>query len=64
MKHYADIVFLQGNEAEPFLNLLHESGESEVVNRLLDWDEGEYNDTNCDPSGGFSDVKSQHGEYI
>ena len=64
MQQYADIIFLQGDEADEFLNVLHEHGETEVIERLKDWDSGEHYDIREERGGGTNDSSSTHGEYV
>ena len=64
MNYYADIVFMQGNDADEFLNILHEHGETEVIDRLKDWDNGEYNDVEDTSRAGSNDTKAVYGDYL
>lgn len=65
-KRYAEIVFLQGHEAEESLDLLlEECGEESAMDYLKQWDMGEYYYDEIDSTGaGIYDREYRNGDYI
>jgi hypothetical protein len=61
---YANIVFMQGDQAEEPLQILNEKGDSELVAYLSQWDNGEYYDLTDHVPWGKSDTVKYIGEYI
>jgi hypothetical protein len=62
MKTYANIVFMQGWEAEEPLALLVEDPQL-CLDYLKQWDSGEYYDTTEATSAGTNDRKILFGDY-
>lgn len=52
---YANIVFVQGDEAEEPLKILDEQGSDEAAKYLSQWDNGEYDDVSDEAPWGESD---------
>ncbi len=62
MKAYANIIFMQGWEAQEPLALLSESHEN-ALQYLMQWDNGEYHDTREISGAGTSDRRLTFGDY-
>lgn len=63
-KKYAQIVFLQGDEAiEPY-DIFDKYGTEALLDYLKSWDFGEYNDIRDESSTGFNDQIYKIGDYI
>ena len=62
-KQYANIVFLQGHEAEEPLQILNDQGADAALQYLMQWDNGEYHDISGAPFGSKDRLYKQ-GEYV
>lgn len=62
-KEYADIVFMQGHEAEEVMNILDQQGQEAAMNHLKQWDDGEYHTVTANPFGS-KDKLYRQGDYI
>lgn len=60
---YANIVFMQGQEAEEVIDILNSQGEEAALRHLQQWDNGEYHDISDYPFGK-SDKLFKSGDYI
>lgn len=63
-KKYANIVFMQGSEADEPLDILNNDGPEALLAYLQQWDYGEYYDVSDEPSAGSGDRTIEMGEYI
>ncbi len=61
--NYANIVFFQGEDAEPLLKGIRRVGEQRVVDYMSGWDNGEYYDVSTVPGGGSNDTAITIGDY-
>lgn len=62
-KEYADIVFLQGHEAEEVMDILNQQGAEAAMNHLKQWDNGEYHNVTENPFG-TQDKLYREGDYV
>jgi hypothetical protein len=60
----AQIIFLQGEAAEPILKGINRVGPRKVVNYLSQWDNDEYNDTSDTSNNGTHDTTIIVGHYL
>ena len=64
MKKYLNIIFLQGKDAEDFLEIIRDLGESAAMNYLKEWDMGDSCDESETHPAGRSDSSFISGAYI
>lgn len=62
-KEYADIVFMQGHEAEEVMDILNQQGQEAAMNHLKQWDNGEYHNVTENPFGS-QDKLYRQGDYV
>lgn len=61
---YASIVFLQGDEAVEALEILENDGEQAVLDYLMQWDYGEYDEVRDESGRGTDDDSFTSGDYV
>jgi hypothetical protein len=60
---FADVVFLQGEDAEPALSILDSSGWEALAQYLSAWDDGNDLELHCQPSAGAGDDQRVVRDY-
>lgn len=64
MKKYANVVFLQGHEADEPLDILNKKGTEAVLQYLQQWDNGDYHEIETQSSAGKDDTKYEIDGYL
>lgn len=64
IKRYADIVFMQGDDADAALDLLNLEGVDALGCHLSEWDYGEPGEIRDELPAGDGDYIGEWGEYI
>ena len=66
MAKYAQIVFMQGEEAAEVGNMMNDNGVAAVVEYLAQWDMGEYHEVRAESAASGADMFSRshrEGDY-